>query len=164
MAYPDPSIIYPRLNYTNPKPTYKNGKFITPFSYPASIFIEFYWEGILYSPTNKSRQYFYEFYFQCTGVLINRRTILTSASCVPTTFSFSPSSLKNDTITFDVRTDDSYPTLNSLYFVHFKIFQYKYNNLLYSYASPYWPTETVYIKEIIVVTNFFIVNWLINHI
>lgn len=151
MTYPDPSIKYPKLNYTNPMPIYKNGKFITPFSYPASIFIDFYWEGILYSPTNKSRQYFYEFYFQCTGVLINRRTILTSASCVPTTFSFSPSKLNNDTITFDVRTDDSYPSLNSLYFIHFKILQYKYNNIYYSYASSYWPTETVFIKEIIVV-------------
>ena len=84
---------------------------------------------------------------ECNGVLINRRTVLTAASCIVNSFPFSPSGKNNDTIDVKKEYSPLYSEWNSHYEIYLKIFV----DISTNYLKNIYPTEQHPVKEIIVV-------------
>ena len=85
---------------------------------------------------------------ECNGVLINRRTVLTAASCIVNSFpSFSPSGYNNDTIEIKKEYSPLYSEWESHYEIYFKV----YLDLQSNYQKNIYPTEQHPVKEIIMV-------------
>ena len=144
MSYPNSSFLNPYLIDSIP---YKETvSYVIPFSYPATVDFYFFWEGLVYMP-NSSKNYVFAHSSECTGVMINRRTVLTAASCIVTSFTYSPSGYGNDTLVFENKYTPAYSEWNSHYEVFFKISQDVYSN----YAQDIWPTEQHLIEDIIMV-------------
>jgi hypothetical protein len=116
-----------------------------PFSYPASVFIQFYYTTFIYIDNSK---YFVNYYSTCNGVLVNRKSILTSASCVIRSFKYSPSGHKNDTVLVTVDLNAAFPLLDSLYTIYVGVKNYVYVN------TDVEPVQQVFLEEIIIVNNF----------
>ena len=117
-----------------------------PFSYPASVDFYFFWEGLIYLP-NSSLHYDLYTGLECNGVLINRRTILTSASCIRNSFLFSPSGYNNDTIEIKKEYSPQSSDWNTHYEIYFKIDK----DLTSYYKKDVWPTEQLSVQETIIV-------------
>lgn len=121
-----------------------DGSGFPPFSYPASVQITFkYTANILIGNTS----HLPSLSLSCLGALINRRTIITAASCLPTSipYSYSSSKLRNETISVPVVTNDYYSTLQSIYNVYLAI------NKNIQMGADVTPTQTAAISQIIIV-------------
>ena len=151
LSYPNASYINPKLFNNGTRPYINTGSinYTIPFSYPASVDFYFYFEGLVYIP-NMLANYEMLYIKECNGVLINRRTVLTAASCIVNSFPFSPSGYNNDTIEIKKEYSPLYSEWNSHYEIYFKIFVYMPSN----YLKNIYPTEQQPIKEIIVVYTF----------
>ena len=103
----------------------------------------------MYIP-NTTLHYEIYYYDECNGILINRRTILTSASCIITSIPFSPSGYNNDTIDLKKEYSPLYSEWESHYEIYFKIFV----DISTNYLKNIYPTEQHPVKEIIVVYTF----------
>lgn len=146
------------VNTANPNFTYgSNGQVPPMFSYPATIYLSFQYSTLYTSPTT-GQTYFAQygpnsFWYaqgnQCSGVLINRRAILTAANCIPTQFPFSPSGTYNDTIMIPITTNQFYPTLNSMLWVFIGVFE-----TYQGYNNEISPSVPVLISNVVLVSCF----------
>lgn len=89
-----------------------------PFTYPATTYVVFRYNLIL---KIKGDIYLPQYAKSCYGTLINRRTVLTAGSCLPNSFTYSPSGFNNDTVTIPVQLNNYYHTWNSIYSIYFGI-------------------------------------------
>ena len=152
MSYPDASYLDQRLfnNGTRKIINFTTSiNYAIPFSYPATVFFYFFYRGVVKIPNNNLN---YELYISksCTGVLINRRTVLTAASCIANlqpSYSFSPSGYNNDTVYINKDNIPYFQDWNSHYEIYFRIHRYISNY----YLKNIYPTEQLPVKEIIVV-------------
>lgn len=111
------------------------------------MLIAFYYNTFIYIDNSK---YLADYYYTCSGFLVNRKSILTSASCVIRSFKYSPSFnlYNNDTVQVTVDLNAAYPVLDSLYTIYVGVKNYVY---LYTDVEP---VQQVYLEEIIIVNNF----------
>ena len=142
------SYLNPKLFNNGTRPYINTGSinYTIPYSHPATVDIYFFWEGLMYIP-NSTLHYEIYYYDECNGVLINRRTILTSASCIITSIPFSPSGYKNDTIDLKKEYSPLYSEWNSHYEIYYKINQ----DITSNFRKNIWPTEQLVLQDIIVV-------------
>ena len=100
----------------------------------------------MYIP-NSTLHYEVYFFHECMGVLINRRTVLTSAACIVNSFPFSPSGYNNDTIELKKEYTPVHMEWNSHYEVYYKI----HKDISSNYMQNIWPTEQLVLQDIIMV-------------
>lgn len=110
------------------------------FSYPSTVLVKFYFYS-MYREGN--RTYNPNSYARCLGTLINRRTVITVASCLPRAFNFTPVNYLGQLITVKISLNDFYPEYGSMYSVWIGIHKYTY--LDYNIA----PIKLAKIKDII---------------
>ena len=149
LSYPNASYLNKNLLKASSRPYTNTGSinYTIPFSYPASIDFYFYFEGLMYVP-NSTLHYDMRYKTECNGVLINRRTVLTSAGCIINSFQFSPSGYYNDTL--DLKKE--YTPLKSDWNSHYEIYYKLYVDIEASYLTNIYPTEQLAVHEIIVVS------------
>ena len=155
MSYPNASYLDQNL-FNNGTRKYINSASINyaiPFSYPASVEFFFYYRGVVKLPNSTFN---YEVFVskECTGVLINRRSVLTAASCVASlqpSYSFSPSGYNNDTVNINKDSIPYFQDWNSHYEIYFRIYSY----IPINYLKNIYPTEQLPVKEVIVVCTFY---------
>ena len=158
MSYPDASYLDKNL-FTNGTRQYVNTtsiNYATPFSYPATVYFYFFYRGVVKIPNSNLN---YELYISksCSGVLINRRTVLTAASCIANlqpSYSFSPSGYNNDTVYINKDNIPYFQDWNSHYEIYFRIHRY----ITIYYLKNIYPTEQLPVKEVIVVCTFSSLN------
>ena len=153
MSYPDASYLDQRLFNNGTRPYIKTGStnYTIPFSFPASVHYYFFYRGVVKIPTsNSTKNYDLIIQNDCTGVLINRRTVLTSASCIIDSLSFSPSGNNNDTIDITKDNIPNFQDWNSNYEIYFRIS----SDILDNYLKDIYPTELLAVNDIIVVSKF----------
>lgn len=137
-----------------------DGQAIETYSYPATVLVSFSYST---SITINNNTYLPSFIAACFGTLINRRTVMTAASCLPSSLPFSPSGYGNDSINIPVVLDDFYPDLQSIYSVYVGVNKY------ISSGSDVTPTQLVTIDSVILVSctkkinhkwNKRLINWI----
>ena len=83
-------------------------------SWPAQIYLKFSYENYRYFEDLDSTPYVITS-FTCGGTLIDRTTVLTAASCIPTKFS---ALVNGKTYSLDIQLNDKYPTYESMLTVY----------------------------------------------
>lgn len=140
---------------------YEGGELIQPFSYPASVFIQFIYANFIHIGDS---EYQTMYYAHCTGALINRRTILTAASCIVTSYDYYVADL-NKTINVMVTLNEAYSQWEQMYNIFVGINRYL------TYYVDIWPVRQLALKEIIIVSAYFdflekkwkFINWRISN-
>lgn len=113
-----------------------------PFSFPGTIQLTFRY---MISFEMGNRTFLTNYWFYCLGALVNRRTIITPASCVPNVLLYSPSGHGNDMIEIPVVLNDLYPSWQSIVSVYVGI------NKFMTFEEDVTPTQMEIIDEIIIV-------------
>ena len=90
------------------------GNMATPVhAWPSVVFLNFtYMADVDITYENELHSLTVDFWMQCSGSLINRRTVLTSAQCAPNNVTFA---YRTRTYTTLVETNSYYPTMESMY-------------------------------------------------
>jgi hypothetical protein len=138
IAYPgsvDPSLANDLANQT--------GEPVPAFAYPASVFIQMNYVAYVQVGAREYETYLYE---TCEGILINRRTILTAASCVLQSYQFYIDDI-NQTLTVPVQLNNAFPEWEQVYNIFTAVKNYiaVYTNL--------WPIRQLILQDIIVVNK-----------
>ena len=120
----------------------QSGEIIPPFTYPATTFISFNYVSYVHVG---DREYQTAYSSQCNGILINRRTILTAASCVVQSYDFVLTDMENRTIRVVVALNEAYPHLEQMYNIFIGINQYIALNV------DIFPVRQLALQEIIIV-------------
>ena len=113
------------------------------FSYPALVLINFYYEKFIY--INNS-QYLAHYFKPCSGLLINRKSIITSASCETRSFLYSSTYFSEEDVVVNVTLNARFPTISSMYSIY--VANYKKINLDYRYVFKTEPSRQLYLQEI----------------
>lgn len=120
-----------------------------PNSYPATVLIDIKWNGLKSNLTNDSREFYFSISARCDGLLVNRRTILTAASCVRKYYE--TYIIVNDLglvdVKFPVTIDNTHQHWDSLLTAYIGLNRYFYDRVDVSPARP------VVIDDIIIVNN-----------
>lgn len=112
-------LSWPQTDFSDYKiPSYGLNDLSPPFTYPATTYITFRFTITI---RVNDRIYLPQYRRSCFGTIVNRRTVMTAASCLPSTFPYSPSGFNNDTIILPVEFTEFYPTWQSIYNVHLGI-------------------------------------------
>jgi hypothetical protein len=134
------------LNYYNNETNVRAGQAIA-YSRPATVYITFQYMSIIqvdgstaFLTTNSSN---------CGGVLINRRTILTSASCFVQSYQWFERS-NNKTYTVNVTLNAYYPEWDSIYGVYIGIVTPP------AYSTDLSTMQQLYVEKIIMVKQLII--------
>lgn len=139
MAYPTP------LDYDGLTAVVNiSGEIIQPFSYPATTFFTFSYVSYVHVG---DREYQTAYSSQCNGILINRRTILTAASCIVQSYDFVLTDMENKTIRVVVALNEAYPHLEQMYNIFTGVNQYIALNV------DIFPVRQLALQEIIIVIN-----------
>ena len=93
-----------------------------PYSWPATAIIEYTWTSLEKISTQKNLIYGDG---MCGGILINRRTILTTASCFRNVITFYDWGL-GISLTTSIHLNSFHPTLESIYNIYVGTDQYVY--------------------------------------
>ena len=93
----------------------------------------------------QGRVYYADHGTDCFGTLINRRTVMTAASCVPQTFNFTLPDNKNVTISVPIVLNDFYADYESIISVWIGV------NTYLEYGYDISPMEFLYVEKIIIV-------------
>ena len=83
-------------------------------SRPATAYILFFYNAII--TVNRS-SFFTYYYFTCDGILVNRKTILTAASCAPKNYTWYER-YNGNTYNVNVTLNPMFPELTSIYSVY----------------------------------------------
>lgn len=127
---------------------------VIPFSFPSTVQINFHYSALA---TVNGRVYNGALDINCLGILINRRHVLTAASCIPKNITFMPFDFHGDgftpnnfTVTVPVTFNEAFPDWRSIVHVFLGIYDY-----IYYTNTEITPTLRAHIDDIIIVSvNF----------
>ncbi len=118
-----------------------DGMGFSVFSYPATVEIVTSYETNLLVNGHSYLPYYGK---SCLGTLINRRTILTSATCVPDAFPYTPPG-KTQTFNIPIVLNQFYDTWNSIFSVYFAVNKFGW---FYADITPTFNQEIDYVIRV----------------
>lgn len=108
--------------------------------------ILFFYRTSVYSP---NQEYLATSFSNCAGTLINRKTVLTSASCIKKYFLFFAN---NITYQVNVTFNDFHPDYDSMYTVYIAA-----HNQINFFGANIFPAKHVLVEDVIIVNLVFII-------
>lgn len=124
----------------------QTGDLVPPFTYPASVFIQFNYLSFVHVGDQEFETYYYS---TCNGVLINRHFVLTAANCIVQSYQFYINAI-NQTLTVPVVLNEAYPDYEQMYNIYIGFDNY------ISYYIDVWPVQQLALEDIIIVCLKFI--------